>query len=266
MARFGGKVAIVTGAGGGIGGATARRLGREGARVVVSDINLSAAEETRAIIQAGGGEALAVRADLGLEADTVAMIAATIDAYGEISILVNNAADLAPEMGPARDRDIETTPADVWERALLVNVRGTAICCKHAIPHMVARGAGAIVNVASNLGLQGNVVQIAYSASKAAVLQMTRSIAASHGRKGVRCNAVSPGLTLSPAARGQIPQAHREAIEAETLTPYLGEPDDLACAIAYLASDEARYVTGHNLVVDGGTATHVPGFERLRAL
>lgn len=266
MGRLDDKIAIVTGAGGGIGRATALALAAEGARLVVADLFLANAQATADAVLAGGGQAFAMQADLGREADTIGLVAATIERYGRIDILHNNAADLAPEMSPAHDRDVEVTEAYVWERALLVNVMGTALCCKHVLPHMVAQGGGAIVNTGSNLGLQGNIVQVAYSASKAAVLQLTRSIAASHGRKGVRCNAVSPGLTLTPSVRDHIPTSHRLAVEAETLTPYLGHAEDIAAAVVFLASDEARYVTGHNLVVDGGTAIHVPGFERLLGL
>jgi NAD(P)-dependent dehydrogenase (short-subunit alcohol dehydrogenase family) len=114
--------------------------------------------------------------------------------------------------------------------------------------------------------LQGQVIQAAYSASKAAILQLTRSIAASHGREGIRCNAVSPGLVLSPAARANLPPALLDAVESETLTPYLGTPEDIAYAVAYTASDEARYLTGQNLVIDGGTSSHVPGFARFHDL
>jgi NAD(P)-dependent dehydrogenase (short-subunit alcohol dehydrogenase family) len=140
------------------------------------------------------------------------------------------------------------------------------LCCKHVLPHMVKHGGGSIINTASNLGLQGNLGQSAYATSKAAILQLTRSIAASHGRRGVRCNAVSPGLVMSPAARNNLPPRLHEIVAEETLTPYLGEPEDIAHAVAYLASDESRYVTGHNLIVDGGTSSHVPGFAQFSQL
>lgn len=266
MTRLEGKVAIVTGAGGGIGSATARLLAAMGARIVASDLSLEAAERTAQSVIEQGGTAIAHAADLGRIEDGEELIARAVEYFGGLDILHNNAADLAPEMSPAYDSDVEHTSPEVWERALLVNVRGTALMCRGAIAPMRARGGGAIVNTGSNLGLQGNIVQIAYAASKAAILQMTRSIAASHGRENIRCNAVSPGLTLTPSVRDNIPGPHRQAVEAETLTPYLGEAIDIAQAVAFLASDEARYITGHNLVVDGGTASHVPGFERFRAL
>jgi NAD(P)-dependent dehydrogenase (short-subunit alcohol dehydrogenase family) len=264
--RLDGKVAVITGAGGGIGLATALLMAERGAVIVAADLSLEGAGRTAIAVQDQGGQAIAVSADLGSETDAEALIAAAVAAYGRVDILHNNAADLAKEMSPPNDGDVVSTPIEVWNRALLSNVRGTALCCKAVLPLMVQQGGGAIVNTASNLALQGNIVQTAYAASKAAVLQLTRSIAASHGRRGVRCNAVSPGLTLTPAVAAHLPDTHREAVEAETLTPYLGQPRDIAAAVAFLASDDARYITGQNLVVDGGTASHVPGFERLTGL
>jgi len=131
---------------------------------------------------------------------------------------------------------------------------------------MVSQGGGSIINTASNLGLQGNVGQSAYAASKAAVMQLTRSIAASHGRRGIRCNTVSPGLVMTPASRNHLPPRLHDIVASETLTPYLGAPEDIAQAVAFLAGDESRYVTGHNLIVDGGTASHVPGFAQFSKL
>ncbi|MBB6250959.1 SDR family NAD(P)-dependent oxidoreductase [Nitrospirillum iridis] len=263
-----GKVAIITGAGGGIGAATALLLAERGARVVLADIAQAPAEAVAARINAGGGEALAVHLDLADELSIRAMIDATLSAFGRLDILDNNAADLS--MG-LRDTDVETMDLEVWDRSFAVNVRGTMLACKHALPHLVKAGegrefGGAIINTASNLALQGHIIQAAYSASKAAVIQLTRCIAASHGKRGVRCNAVLPGLTLSPTALEKLPPRLREIVEAETLTPYLGRPEDLAHAVAYLASDEARYVTGQCLVVDGGTSSHVPGIAPFRAM
>jgi NAD(P)-dependent dehydrogenase (short-subunit alcohol dehydrogenase family) len=255
------KIAIVTGAGGGIGSATAQLLAARGARVVLADINLQSAERVAAAVTRAGGSALPVFLDLSSEDSIMAMVRSALQSFGKIDVLHNNAADLSPELSN-RDRDIEAMEADVWDRTFAVNLRGTMLCCKHVLPHMVANGGGSIVNTASNLGMQGNVGQAAYAASKAAIIQLTRSIAASHGRRGIRCNAVSPGLVMTPAARDNLPAQLHKIVAGETLTPFLGIPEDIANAVAFLASDDARYVTGHNLVVDGGTVSHVPGFSQ----
>jgi len=265
MFRLDGKTAIVTGAGGGIGAATAAALAEQGASVLLADIDLEAAERAAEPIRAAGGRAITAHVDLAEEAAIRAMIEAALDAFGRLDILHNNAADQSAAL-TARDGDIEAMEAEVWDRVFLVNARGTMLASKYALPHMVRRGGGSIINTASNLGLQGNIIQAAYSASKAAILQLTRSVAASHGKQGVRCNAVSPGLTLSPAALQNLPAALRNIVEAETLTPYLGEPRDIAGLVVFLASDDARYVTGQNFIADGGTSSHIPGIAPLRAL
>jgi NAD(P)-dependent dehydrogenase (short-subunit alcohol dehydrogenase family) len=259
------KVAIVTGAGGGIGSATCRLLAARGALVVAADVHMPGAEAVAALIEASGGTALAWQVDLAEESSIVGLVRAAVDNFGSVDILHNNAADLSPEL-TKHDNDIESMTAAVWDRVFRVNVRGTMLACKYVLPHMVARGAGSIVNTASNLGLQGNLGQAAYAASKAAVMQLTRSIATSHARRGIRCNTVSPGLVMTPAARDNLPPQLHKIVAGETLTPYLGLPEDIAHAVVYLASEEARYVTGHNLVVDGGTSVHVPGFAPLTEL
>jgi NAD(P)-dependent dehydrogenase (short-subunit alcohol dehydrogenase family) len=256
-----GKTAIITGAAAGIGAATSRLLAERGARVVIADIQLAAAQALARDIDRTGRSVLALHVDLAEERAIEAMVQATLEKFGRIDILHNNAADLSPATA-GRDRDVETMDTDVWDRTFKVNARGPMLCCKHTLAHMVRQGAGSIINTASNLGLQGNVGQAAYAASKAAVMQLTRSIAASHGRRGIRCNTISPGLVMTPAARDNLPPRLHEIVASETLTPYLGVPQDIAHAVAFLASDESRYVTGHNFVVDGGTASHVPGFAQ----
>ncbi len=259
------KIAVITGAAGGIGAATAHIMARAGAKLALADIRRDAAEKVVAEIKAAGGSAIALELDLAHEESIVAALNTTLQAFGRIDVLNNNAALLTPEIS-RRDGNVELMDAEVWDSIFRINVRGAMLCCKHALKHMTPRRSGSIINTASNLGLQGNVIQAAYSASKAAMLQLTRSIATSHGRRGIRCNSVSPGLVLTPAARAGLPPKLLEIVASETLTPYLGEPDDIGHVVAFLASDEARYVTGQNFVADGGTASHVPGFSQFRAL
>jgi NAD(P)-dependent dehydrogenase (short-subunit alcohol dehydrogenase family) len=265
MRQLDNKVAIITGAAGGIGAATARLLAERGAQLALADLDADAADTLARQIDPTGRTAIGLYVNLADESAIEAMIRGALDKFGKIDVLHNNAADLSPA-NAGRDHDIETMSIEVWDRTFQVNVRGTMLCCKHVLPHMVQHAGGSIINTASNLGLQGTLGQSAYAASKAAILQLTRSIAASHGRRGIRCNAVSPGLVMSPAARNNLPPRLHEIVAGETLTPYLGIPEDIAHAVAYLASAESRYVTGHNLVVDGGTSSHVPGFAQFTEL
>lgn len=253
-----GRVAIVTGGAGGIGSATCGVMAERGARVVVADIDRERAEAMAAALP----DALAVKVDLASEDEIAALFAATVERYGRLDILDNNAALLGPDI-IRQDHDIASMSTELWDRTFAVNVRGTMLCCRHALKIMEGQQSGSIINTASNLALQGNVIQAAYSASKAAILQMTRSIATSHGKRGIRCNSVLPGLTGSRAALEDLPPRLRQIVEEETLTPYLGDPMDIAHAVAFLASDEARYITGQMIVVDGGTSIHIPGFARL---
>jgi NAD(P)-dependent dehydrogenase (short-subunit alcohol dehydrogenase family) len=252
------KVAIVTGGAGGIGSATCRLLAERGARVVVADIAYDHAQALAGDLEG----ALAVELDLANEASVVSMFETVMRRFGRLDVLDNNAALLSEEIA-RQDGDVAAMAADVWDRVFAVNTRGTMLSCREALKIMETQGRGVIINTASNLALQGNLVQAAYSASKAAVLQLTRSIATSHGKRGIRCNSVLPGLTASKSALEHLPSRLREIVEEETLTPFLGEPADIAHVVAFLASDEARYVTGQMFVVDGGTSAHIPGFARL---
>jgi NAD(P)-dependent dehydrogenase (short-subunit alcohol dehydrogenase family) len=257
--RLDGKVAVITGGAGGIGAATARLMAARGARVAIADIAIDAA---RTLADSLPG-AIAVPLDLESEGSIEAMVAAVADHYGRLDILHNNAALLGPDIAQ-QDGDIEHMGTALWDRTYAVNVRGTMIACRAALPHL-RTSKGNIVNTVSNLALQGHLIQAAYSSSKAAIIQMTRSIAASHGAQGVRCNAVAPGMTLTPALREAFPPVLRQAVEAETLRDRLGEPEDIAEAVAFLASDAARNITGQLLVADGGCASHVPGIAQFRA-
>lgn len=257
--RMDGKVAIVTGGAGGIGGATARLLAARGCRVAIADIAFDRAEALAGELPG----AIAIHLDLEDEASIEAMIAETVARLGRLDVLHNNAALLGPEIAQ-NDGDVEHMATALWDRTYAVNVRGTMIACRAALPHLRA-SRGNIVNTVSNLALQGHLIQAAYASSKAAIIQMTRSIAASHGIHGVRCNAVAPGMTTTPALREAFPPALMKAVEDETLRDQLGEPEDIAEAVAFLASDAARNITGHVLVADGGCASHVPGIAGFRA-
>lgn len=257
--RMEGKVAIVTGGAGGIGAATARLLTARGARVATADIATDRAQALAAELPG----ALAISLDLEQEASVEAIVAQVVQHFGRLDVLHNNAALLGPDIAQA-DGDIEHMATALWDRTYAVNVRGTMIACRAALPHL-RQTRGCIVNTVSNLALQGHLIQAAYSSSKAAVIQMTRAIAASHGKAGVRCNAVAPGMTMTPALREAFLPALRKVVEDETLRDQLGDPEDIAEAIAFLASDAARNITGQVLVCDGGGASHVPGLAGFRS-
>ncbi|MCJ2183600.1 SDR family oxidoreductase [Novosphingobium sp. 1949] len=254
-----GKVVIITGGAGGIGGATARLLTQRGAKVAIADIAFEAARTLAGELPG----ALAIELDLERQDSIEAMIADTVTHFGRLDVLHNNAALLGPDIA-RNDNDVESMDLALWDRTYAVNVRGTMIGCRAALPHL-RETRGNIVNTVSNLALQGHIIQAAYSSSKAAIIQMTRAIAASHGIHGVRCNAVAPGMTMTPALREAFPPPLREAVEGETLRDQLGEPEDIAEAAAFLASDAARNITGQVLVCDGGCASHVPGIAPFRA-
>jgi NAD(P)-dependent dehydrogenase (short-subunit alcohol dehydrogenase family) len=251
--RFDGKVAIITGGAGGIGAATARLMASRGARVVIADI---AGDRASALANDLQG-AFAITLDLEHQSSIKKMIADVVAHYGQLDILINNAALLGPEIAQ-QDGNVEDMDTDLWDRTYRINVRGTMIACREALPHLRATR-GNIVNTVSNLALQGHIIQAAYSSSKAAIIQMTRAIAASHGAHGVRCNAVAPGMTSTPALLEAFPPVLRQLVEDETLRDQLGEPKDIAEALAFLASPAARNITGQVLVSDGGSASHVPG-------
>jgi NAD(P)-dependent dehydrogenase (short-subunit alcohol dehydrogenase family) len=247
--RLDGKIAIITGGAGGIGFATAQIMTVRGATAVIADIDMDRAQECAVTLDG----AIALRLDLEDEASIERMVTDTIARFGRLDILHNNAALLGPDIA-RNDGDVEHMATTLWDRTFAVNVRGTMIACRAALPHLRATR-GNIVNTVSNLALQGHIIQAAYSSSKAALIQLTRAIAASHGIQGVRCNAVAPGMTMTPALKQAFPPELRSVVEGETLRDRLGEPDDIAQAVAFLASDAARNITGEILTCDGGGAS-----------
>jgi len=255
--RLHGKLALVTGAGGGIGGACALALAREGAAVAVADINLDAARRTVALIQQAGGQAVALQADLGDEASVAALVDAAAEALGGLDILHNNAADT--RLSGTRDMPVERVDTVVWDDILRINLRGTMVAARAAIPHLRRRGGGVIINTSSNAALAGALSHTAYSASKAAINSLTQSIATQHGKEGIRCNAVSPGLIVTPATQDSYAASGvGEIMLRHQLAPRLGRPEDIAAAVVFLASDEAEFITGQVICVDGGSLAHQP--------
>jgi NAD(P)-dependent dehydrogenase (short-subunit alcohol dehydrogenase family) len=254
--RLQGKAALVTGAGGGIGAACAVAMAREGAAVAVADIDLAAAQRTAASIDAEGGRAVALHVDMGDEASVTAMVEAAAQALGGLDILHNNAADT--KLSGTLDMPVERVDTAVWDDILRINLRGTMVATRAAIPHLRQRR-GAIINTSSNAALSGALSHSAYSASKAAINSLTQSIATQHGHEGIRCNAVSPGLIVTAATEEKyVSSGVGDIMLRHQLVPRLGRPEDIAAAVVFLASEEAAFITGQVISVDGGTLAHQP--------
>ena len=257
MDRLNDKVAIVTGAASGCGAATAAAMAGEGAKVVVADIDVAGAEREAAAIRAAGGEAVAVGVDLGDEDSLRDMISFAVSALGGLDILHNNAANT--QFTVERDAALEHMETEVWDEVMRVNLRGTMLATKYAIPPMRARGGGAIVNMTSGAVLGGMLSATAYAVSKAGIAALTLYTATQHGKESIRCNAISPGLIVTPSTESTWASGSaRDMMLRHALTPRLGRPEDVANAAIYLASDESTYMTGQIIQVNGGTFAHHP--------
>jgi NAD(P)-dependent dehydrogenase (short-subunit alcohol dehydrogenase family) len=248
MGRVDGKVALITGTASGIGKATARLFAREGARVVCADLNGPGAETTAAEIKQAGGDAVAVQANIASEADCEKMVQTAVDTYGRLDVLHNHAGILHPKDGP-----ITELSAEAIDETFNTNCKGMLFTVKYAARQMIKQGGGAIVNTGSDLAYIGLANLTAYTASKSAVVGVTRTLAVELASHGIRVNAVSPGFTftgMNVALQGD--KAFMDQMRLDYLIPSLGQPEDVAYAVLHLVSDEARFTTGASLVVDGG--------------
>lgn len=247
------KVAIVTGGGTGIGLATALMLAGRGAKIAVAGPEASPLNEAVARIDADGGEAIALIMDVTDEQTVANGIAKVVERFGRLDILHANAAQtgMLTSDGPIADMD-----ADFWDRAFAVNLRGAMLTAKHAIPPMIAAGGGSVVFTGSGKGLAGDLDFPAYGTTKAGLLSLSRYIATQYGKQGIRSNVVVVGLVMTEALDRNMPPEAQALMREHNMVDYLGRPEDIAEVVAFLASDQSRYITGASIVADGGFTSH----------
>ena len=244
--RLENKVALISGGARGMGAAEAKLFAREGARVVIGDLLAEDGHRTEAEINETGGECLFVRLDVTDESSWREAVAATVARFGKLDILVNNA-------GIYRTERVEETSGELWDQVMEINSKGVFLGTKHAIPEMRKAGGGSIINISSVAGLVGNTMSAAYTASKGAVRLFTKSTAIQHAREGIRANSVHPGTIETPMTADLLAQeSYRQNRMERTPLGRLGRPEDVAYGVLYLASDESSFVTGSELVIDGG--------------
>jgi cyclopentanol dehydrogenase len=252
--RLEGKVALISGAASGVegelmgfGGAAARLFAKEGAKVVLTDINEDSGQKTAAQINELGGEAMFLRLDVTNEQDWIDAIRATVSSYGRLDILVNNA-------GTGARHNVEDTTEEVWDTQMNIHAKGAFLGTKHAIPEMRKVGGGSIINVSSIYGLVGSNSSTAYHAAKGAIRLFTKSAAIQYAKGNIRVNSVHPGYAATPLTqRGYSDPEYLEDIRSRIPIGRVGTADDIAYGMLYLASDESSFVTGSELVIDGGT-------------
>lgn len=252
--RLEGKVALITGAGSGMGRLAAQVFAREGARVVLADVSPDAGEAAAADVERAGGKAVFVAADVSRERDVQTVVHRGVEAFGRIDVVYNNAG-----IFPADDGSVVDVTEEVWDRVMAVNLKGIYLCCKHAIPELLRGGGGSVINVASFVALVGcTVPQDAYTASKGGVIALTKSLAVQFGPKHVRTNAIAPGPIETPLLMSWLltnPAEKKKRLDRIPAGRF-GRPEDIVNMALYLASDEAAWVNGAVMVVDGGITSN----------
>ncbi|MFS0783645.1 SDR family NAD(P)-dependent oxidoreductase [Bacillus sp. 1P06AnD] len=248
MGRVQGKVALVTGAASGIGLSAATLMAQEGAKVVIADFNIEGAKEAAEHIKNNGGEATAVFLDASKEESIKEAVDFTVETYGKIDVLYNNVG----MTNLKKDLDAVNMDLDEWDRLMNVNAKSVLLGARFAIPYMKKAGGGSIINTVSMAAFAGDSVRTAYGASKAAVANLTKYIAAQYGKDHIRCNGVAPGLILTPAAKNNMPAEMLAIFEKYNKVPYHGEANDIGYTVLFLASDESKFITGQTIQVEGG--------------
>lgn len=257
-----GTISLVTGAAGGIGSATVRTLVELGSTVVAADLPGTDFGPLRESVSTP--DHLDTReVDISTEDSVVALLGAVRSAHGRLDVLDNNA---GLTNKAAFDFDVVNMDVEMWDEIQAVNVRGTMLMCKHAVPLMIDGGGGSIINISSDQGLSGDTMTVAYGTSKGGINSLTRFVASAYGRKGIRCNTVAPGMIASPTMLATVPEPIQQIFIEACLVPRLGRPEDVAELVAFLASARSSYITGQLLQVDGGILAHLPTMAPLNAL
>lgn len=256
MSRLENKIAMLTGAASGIGKASAKKMASLGATVVITDLNRDAAQAAADEIVADGGKAFAYACDIGDENSISAAIDYVVSTHGRLDVLHNNAAYTAMD-ALEQDVDILSIPTEMWDKIMQITLRGTMLGCRYGVKAMRKSGGGSIINTSSMYGVSAFVRQPAYGVSKGAINHLTEYVATAYGRENIRCNAIAPSMVKTPLLLSFIPEELIKLNEDAALTPSLPEPEDIANIVAFLASDESKYLTGQVIRADGGSTAHL---------